>query len=71
MFTYIKKPVSNKWLDPALCMQKKWIVVHIQTSPRWYEPDQVPRVKKLLARFSLSPTYWTPLVMLIKFIIII
>ncbi|CAN2252377.1 hypothetical protein STFR1_40006 [Bacillus vallismortis] len=31
---------------------------NFSTSPRWYEPDQVQRVKKLT--FSLSPKTGTP-----------
>lgn len=50
---YIKKPVSNKWLDPANMYTEVVNNKMLLTSPRWYEPDQVPRVKKL-QRVSFS-----------------
>ena len=51
---YIKKPVSNKWLDPANMYAEVVLpIMTLLTSPRWYEPDQVLRVKKL-QRVSFS-----------------
>lgn len=30
-------------------------LVELETSPRWYEPDQVQRVRKIQTLFPLSP----------------
>lgn len=55
-------------MDPALCVEyasKKKML----TSLRWYDPDQVQRVKKLQRVSFSAQAHWTPLVSAIQFVL--